>query len=96
MMNNKVSINVISSFNHYNFIGLLGNNNDFKWQINDTNYNQIFQVLNDKKSNIWKKKSDASLIWSTPESISPEFKKLLNHEKVNKNLIKKDIDFFFD
>ena len=43
-----------------------------------------------------KKKSDISLIWSTPESISPEFKKLLNHEKANKNTIKKDIDFFFN
>ena len=96
MIKDKVSINIISSFNHANFIGLLGNNNDFKWQINDGNYNQIFQILSDKKLNIWKKKSDISLIWSTPESISPEFKKLLNHEKVNKNIIKKDIDFFFN
>ena len=96
MIKDKVSINIISSFNHANFIGLLGNNNDFKWQINDGNYNQIFQILSDKKLNIWKKKSDISLIWSTPESISPEFKKLLNHEKANKNIIKKDIDFFFN
>ena len=95
MTKDKVSINIISSFNHANFIGLLKNNNDFKWQINDSNYNQIFQILNDKRLNIFKKKSDISLIWSTPESISPEFKKLLNHEKANKNLIKKDIDFFF-
>ena len=96
MTKDKVSINIISSFNHANFIGLLKNNNDFKWQINDSNYNQIFQILSDKKLNILKKKSDISLIWSTPESISPEFKKLLNHEKANKNLIKKDIDFFFN
>lgn len=96
MIKDKVSINIISSFNHANFIGLLGNNNDFKWQINDSNYNQIFQILSDRKLNIWKKKSDISLIWSTPESISPEFKKLLNHEKANKNIIKKDIDFFFN
>tara|TARA_B100000787_G_scaffold48256_1_gene34655 strand:- start:3204 stop:4889 length:1686 start_codon:yes stop_codon:yes gene_type:complete len=96
MIKDKVSINIISSFNHANFIGLLGNNNDFKWQINDGNYNQIFQILSDRKLNIWKKKSDISLIWSTPESISPEFKKLLNHEKANKNIIKKDIDFFFN
>ena len=78
MIKDKVSINIISSFNHANFIGLLKNNNDFKWQINDSNYNQIFQILSDKKLNILKKKSDISLIWSTPESISPEFKKLLN------------------
>ena len=88
MKKDKVSINIISSFNHANFIGLLRNNNDFKWQINDSNYNQIFQILSDRKLNIWKKKSDISLIWSTPESISPEFKKLLNHEKANKNTIK--------
>ena len=86
MIKDKVSINIISSFNHANFIGLLENNNDFKWQINDSNYNQIFQILSDRKLNIWKKKSDISLIWSTPESISPEFKKLLNHEKHAKNM----------
>mgnify|MGYP000971934571 CR=1 FL=1 len=96
MKKDKVSINIISSFNHANFIGLLRNNNDFKWQINDSNYNQIFQTLSDKRLNVWKKKSDISLIWSTPESISPEFKKLLNYEKGNKNLIKKDIDIFFN
>tara|TARA_Y100000591_G_scaffold321742_1_gene337176 strand:- start:1174 stop:2859 length:1686 start_codon:yes stop_codon:yes gene_type:complete len=96
MIKDKVSINIISSFNHANFVGMLQNNNDFKWQIHDSNYNQIFQILSDKKLNIWKKKTDISLIWSTPESISPEFKKLLNREKVNKNLIKKDIDFFFN
>lgn len=95
-MKDKVSINIISNFNHINFLRLLENNDDFKWKINNTSYNQLFQVLNDRKLNIWKKKSDISLIWSTPESISPEFKKLLNHEKANKNLIKKDIDFFFN
>ena len=94
-MKNKVSINIISSFNHVNFLRLLDNNKEFKWQINDTSYNQIFQVLNNKKLKLWKKKSDISLIWSTPESISPEFKKLLSNEKANKNIIKKDIDFFF-
>ena len=94
-MRDNVSINIISSFNHINFSRLLENNKDFKWQINETNYNQIFQVLNDKKLKIWKKKTDISLIWSTPESISPEFKKLLNNEKANKNVIKNDIDFFF-
>jgi len=94
-MRDNVSINIISSFNHINFSRLLENNKDFKWQINETNYNQIFQVLNDKKLKIWKKKSDISLIWSTPESISPEFKKLLNYEKANKNIIKNDIDIFF-
>ena len=56
MIKDKVSINIISSFNHANFIGLLENNNDFKWQINDSNYNQIFQILSDRKLNIWKKK----------------------------------------
>tara|TARA_B100001057_G_C22866705_1_gene956830 strand:- start:830 stop:2512 length:1683 start_codon:yes stop_codon:yes gene_type:complete len=94
-MKDKVSINIISSFNHVNFLRLLDNNKEFKWKINDTNYNQIFQVLNNQKLKLWEKKSDISLIWSTPESISPEFKKLLYNEKVNKNIIKKDIDFFF-
>ena len=92
---NKAIINIISSFNHANFVGLLKNDNNFDWRINDTNYSQIFQTLTNKNSNIWKKKCDATLIWSTPESISPEFKKLLSNEKVSQNKIKKDIDYFF-
>ena len=95
MKKNKVSLNIISSFNHANFVGLLKNNNDFEWKINETNYNQIFQVLNNKNSSIWKKKSNITFIWSTPESISPEFNKLLNKEEIDNNKIKKDIDYFF-
>ena len=95
MKKNKVSLNIISTFNHANFVGLLKNNNDFEWKINETNYNQIFQVLNNKNSSIWKKKSNITFIWSTPESISPEFNKLLNKEEIDNDKIKKDIDYFF-
>ena len=57
MIRDKVSINIISSFNHANFSGLLRNNNDFKWKVNDTNYNQIFQILGNVNHKVWKKKS---------------------------------------
>ena len=57
MIRDKVSINIISSFNHANFSGLLRNNNDFKWQVNDTNYNQIFQILGNVNHKVWKKKN---------------------------------------
>ena len=57
MNKDKVSINIISSFNHANFVGMLQNNNDFKWQINDSNYNQIFQILSNKKTQYMEKKN---------------------------------------
>ena len=44
MNKDKVSINIISSFNHANFVGMLQNNNDFKWQINDSNYTGFFEA----------------------------------------------------
>ena len=86
MKKNKISLNIISSFNHANFVNLLKNSNDLDFEIKETDYNQIFQVLTNKNSKIWKKKSNISLIWSTPESISPEFNKLLNNETINRSI----------
>jgi len=95
MKKSKVTLNILSSFNYTNFSNLLKNSNDFDWEIQETDYTQIFQVLTNKNSKIWKKKSNITLIWSTPESISPEFNKLLKNEEVNTNKIKKDILHFF-
>ena len=76
MEKNKVSLNIISSFNHANFVSLLKNSNIFNWEVNETDYGQVFQTLNNSKAKIWKKKTDITLIWTTPESISSEFQKL--------------------
>ena len=94
MKKNKVSINIISSFNHSNFVSLLKNSNTFDWNINYVDYNQVFQTLNNSKAKIWRLKTNITLIWTTPESISSEFRKLLNRKAANTNLIKKDIDYF--
>ena len=56
MIKDKVNINIISSFNHANFSGLLINNNDFNWHITNSNYNQLFQILGNINHKIWKKK----------------------------------------
>ena len=76
MKKNKASINIISSFNHANFVGLLKNSQDFDWKVNQVDYNQVFQTLTDSKKKIWKEKANITLIWTTPESISSEFRKL--------------------
>ena len=94
MKKNKVSINIISSFNNSNFAGLLKNSSNFDWIINDVDYNQVFQTLNNSKAKIWKNKKNITLIWTTPESISPEFQKLQNKNSANTNIIKKEIDYF--
>ena len=46
MKKNKVSINIISSFNHANFSSLLKNSKTYNWIINEAEYNQVFQILN--------------------------------------------------
>ena len=94
MKKNSVSINIISSFNHLNFVGLLKNSNNFSWHVNDVAYNQVFQTLNNPNAKIWKSKADVTLIWTTPESISAEFQKLQNNSAVDSEVIKKDIDYF--
>ena len=94
MKKNKVSINIISSFNHANFVGLLKNTKLYNWEINQVDYNQVFQVLTNTKQKIWKKKTNITLVWTTPEIISSEFKKLLNKDKVNPNTIKNDVVSF--
>ena len=94
MKKNKVSINIISSFNHSNFVALLKNSNTFDWYVNYVDYNQVFQTLNNPNAKIWQIKANITLIWTTPESISSEFRKLENKNAANTDLIKKDIDYF--
>ena len=91
MKKNKVSINIISNFNHANFSGLLKNSKPYDWVINEAEYNQVFQVLTNSKDKIWKNKADITLVWTTPESISPEFKKLLSRKSINIKKIKDEV-----
>ena len=91
MKKNKVSINIISSFNHANFSGLLKNSKKYNWIVNEADYNQVFQVLNNPKDKIWKNKTDITLVWTTPESVSSEFKKLLNRNSIDIKKIKDEV-----
>ena len=72
MKKNKVSINIISSFNDANFIGLLKNSQDFDWKVNQVDYNQVFQTLTDPQKKIWKEKANVTLIWTTLLTLFPE------------------------
>ena len=94
MKKNNVSINIISSFNHANFVSLLKNSSSFDWEINEVDYNQVFQTLTNSSAKMWKKRANITLIWTTPDSISSEFQKLQNKNTANSDLIKKDIDYF--
>ncbi len=90
----KVYINIISSFNHSNFVGLLKNSTSLNWEIKESDYNQVFQILTNSKSKIWKKKTNITLVWTNPENISGEFQKLLNRKSVNPKKIKHDVFLF--
>ena len=94
MKKNKISINIISSFNQTNFVGLLKNNKSYNFEIKEANYNQVFQVLTNLKNKIWKKKSNISIVWTNPEDIFPEFKKLILNEKINSDTLKKQVISF--
>ena len=94
MKKNNVSINMISSFNHANFVSLLKNSSSFDWEINEVDYNQVFQTLTNSSAKMWKKRANITIIWTTPDSISSEFQKLQNKNAANSDLIKKDIDYF--
>ena len=94
MIKNKVLVNIISSFNHTNFVSLLKNSKNLDYQINQVDYNQVFQTLTDKKKKIWKKRANITIVWTTPDAVSSEFKKLQDNNLVNSDLIKKEIDYF--
>ena len=94
MTKNKVSINIISSFNHANFAGLLKNSDHLLWDVNEVDYNQVFQTLTNSEAKLWKRRANITLIWTTPESVSPEFNKLQNGNFINPNLIKSEVDYF--
>ena len=62
MKKNKILINIISSFNHANFISLLKNSNNFDWEVSEVEYNQVFQTLTNSNAKMWKKKANITLI----------------------------------
>jgi len=94
MKKDQVSINIISSFNNANFSGLLKGSKKNLWKINEVNYNQVFQTLTNSNAKIWKKRANITLIWTTPESISSEFKKLENGNVINSQKIKDEVEYF--
>jgi FkbH-like protein len=94
MKENKVSINVISGFNNANFCGLLKSSKNFTWKVNEVDYNQVFQTLTNSNAKIWKKRANITLIWTTPELISSEFKKLENGITINSKKIKDEVEYF--
>ena len=94
MKKNKISINIISSFNCKNFSGLLKSSKKFDWEVNDTEYNQVFQTLTNPKAKIWKKPTNITLVWTTPDSISSEFKKLENGNTDNSKKIEDEVKYF--
>lgn len=94
MKKNHISINIISSFNHANFVSLLNSSNDLNWEINEVEYNQVFQTLANPNEKIWSKKANITLVWTTPDLISAEFQKLQNKIKVDSNVIKKEVEYF--
>ena len=57
MNKNKVTLNLLSSFNSSNFANLLKNSNDFDWEIHEADYSQIFQTLSNKNSKMWRTKT---------------------------------------
>ena len=67
MKKNTVSINIISSFNHANFVGLLKNYSNIDWHVNEVDYNQVFQTLTNPNLKLWKKRANITLVWMTPE-----------------------------
>ena len=53
MKKNKISLNIVSSFNHANFVALLRNSDHFDFEVNEVDFNQVFQSLTDPKSKLW-------------------------------------------
>ena len=94
MKKDQVSINIISSFNNANFSGLLKGSKKNLWKINEVNYNQVFQTLTNSNAKIWTRRANITLIWTTPESISSEFKKLENGNVINSKKIKDEVEYF--
>ncbi len=96
MKKNKLSINIISSFNQSNLVGLLKNNKSYKFEVRESNYNQVIQILTNPKDKMWEKKSKISLVWITPEDVFPEFKKLILNEKISPHILNEQVVSFCD
>ncbi len=83
---------LISDFTINDFSNYLNVNKDFPAVKSYTApFNQVMQVLMDKKMDCWKKNPDIAVIWTTPEIIR-SFGKLINYDKVTLKDILDEVD----
>ncbi|WP_225442584.1 HAD-IIIC family phosphatase [Paenibacillus lycopersici] len=59
-------------------------------------YNQVHQLLMNLNHPSWREGLDAHLVWTSPETMVPSFKKVLDYEAVNIGQIMQEVDDFCD
>ena len=78
---------LISSFNVANLATLLSKDQEApRIQARAAPYGQVMQLLLSPTAEVWDKPPDGVVIWTSPESVSPSYKRLLGGEAADRRL----------
>ncbi len=82
-----------SDFNLQNFAGYLTYDPEFPaMEAITTPYGQVASILMDNDAPCWQNEPDVALVWTRPESVSPQFNTLLKYEQIRLPEILQQVD----
>lgn len=95
MANQSYTCVLASDFNLQNFAGYLTNDPEFPAvEAISAPYGQVSSILMDKEAPCWQNGPDVALVWTRPESVSPEFNTLLKYQQIRLSEILRQVDEF--
>ena len=86
---------LVSSFNSGNLAALLAKDQEApRIRARAAPFGQVMQVLLQPASELWGKKTHGAVIWASPESVSPGYRRLLESEEVEPEELMHEVDEF--
>ena len=86
---------LISNFNLSNLAALLSKDEESPMiRAVTAPFGQVMQVLLEPASELWGKKTHGAVIWTSPESVSPSYRRLLESEEAEPEELMHEVDEF--
>jgi FkbH-like protein len=91
----ELELLLISDFNLVNLAALISKDEESPMiRAATAPFGQVMQVLLEPASELWSKKTCGAVIWTSPESVSPGYRRLLESEEVEPEELMHEVDEF--
>jgi FkbH-like protein len=88
---------VLSDFNNANFVGYLANDPSPPGvEVIEAPFGQVCSLLENRDAPEWARKPDFAVIWTRPEAVIAEFRRLLEGERVEMGELMAEVDEYIE